>query len=387
MRSLMALIWKEWVILARDPHGLAVLFVMPAIFILVMSIALQDVFGDDSGRQAGQVGVVDQAQDEMSSQFLSRLEKRLQWFEVKDSDHALGRDEVRIRLSEDFHERLLALMDDAGESPKPVLERWADATVDGRSLQLIDGQIRMALGEALSQVEGDGEVVDLLAQLDQHAIESIQPGGRRDQAASSSVQQSVPAWLVFGMFFVVIPLSTVLIAERQQGTLDRLRLMGVGPLSLLSAKVPAYFLINLLQLAVMLAIGFWLLPLLGAEALQPPAHLPALLLVASASSLAAIAFALLVAVIAQTHMQATTAGGVFNILFAATGGIMVPRFVMAEPMQAVSWLSPMGWSLDGFLAAFMRADALSVILPPLLGLLLFALACFVTAALIVDRRA
>ena len=38
----------------------------------------------------------------------------------------------------------------------------------------------------------------------------------------SSVQQNVPAWLIFGMFFVVMPMSALFIVERRDGTLARL---------------------------------------------------------------------------------------------------------------------------------------------------------------------
>ncbi|MCP1727733.1 ABC-2 type transport system permease protein [Natronospira proteinivora] len=384
MHRLISLIWKEWQVLARDPHGLAVLFLMPAVFILVMSVALQDVFAPD-GEEMGQVAVADPIPDATAESFLDHLSKRVLLVTV-DANDPLARDEVRLQLAADFGERLTALVEDPGENPAPALDRLADPGVDGRSLQVIDSAIQMALGEALSEMEGDGEVADLLTQLDRHAIRGLRPGQADPTTTLSSVQQSVPAWLVFGMFFVVIPLSTVLIGERQEGTLDRLRLMGVGPSILLLAKLPAYFLVNQVQLLAMLAIGFWIVPLAGAEALQPPIHLTALILVASITSLAAITFALLVGVIAKTHMQATTAGGVFNILFAAAGGIMVPRFVMADTMQSVAWLSPMGWALDGFLAAFLREDALSVIWLPLLGLSLFALLCFLLAVGIIARR-
>ena len=50
MRRLLALWIKEWLALSRDVHGLAVLFLMPAVFIAVMSLALSDVFKGDAGR-------------------------------------------------------------------------------------------------------------------------------------------------------------------------------------------------------------------------------------------------------------------------------------------------------------------------------------------------
>jgi len=46
MRRLLALWTKEWIALSRDLHGLAVLFLMPAAFIAIMSLALSDTFGD-----------------------------------------------------------------------------------------------------------------------------------------------------------------------------------------------------------------------------------------------------------------------------------------------------------------------------------------------------
>src|SRR5260221_14139286 len=47
MRRVLALWEKEWLVLARDVHGLAVLFLMPAVFIVVMSLALSDAFKED----------------------------------------------------------------------------------------------------------------------------------------------------------------------------------------------------------------------------------------------------------------------------------------------------------------------------------------------------
>jgi len=41
---LAALIRKELLALVRDPHGLAALFVMPVIFIIIMSLALKDYY-------------------------------------------------------------------------------------------------------------------------------------------------------------------------------------------------------------------------------------------------------------------------------------------------------------------------------------------------------
>ena len=53
MTRLLALWKKEWLALWRDKHGLLALFVMPAIFILLMSLALQDAFAPDKPLDLG----------------------------------------------------------------------------------------------------------------------------------------------------------------------------------------------------------------------------------------------------------------------------------------------------------------------------------------------
>ena len=42
MNALLACIRKELLLLSRDLHGLALLFIMPLAFILIMSLALQN---------------------------------------------------------------------------------------------------------------------------------------------------------------------------------------------------------------------------------------------------------------------------------------------------------------------------------------------------------
>src|ERR1043165_3248271 len=42
LKQMLLIAGKEWRLLSRNPHGLAALFLMPAIFLLVMSFALKN---------------------------------------------------------------------------------------------------------------------------------------------------------------------------------------------------------------------------------------------------------------------------------------------------------------------------------------------------------
>jgi ABC-2 type transport system permease protein len=83
--------------------------------------------------------------------------------------------------------------------------------------------------------------------------------------------------------------------------------------------------------------------------------------------------------------QATVIGGVGNLLAAAIGGIMVPRFVMPPAMQQATEFSPMAWALDGFHAVILRQGSAADVALPCLKLLALA-AVLALVALWVHRR-
>ncbi|MBK8889977.1 MAG: ABC transporter permease [Dechloromonas sp.] len=121
-------------------------------------------------------------------------------------------------------------------------------------------------------------------------------------------------------------------SSASKGTLQRLRAMGLPFRLILAGKLLPFFVVNQIQAVMMVLVGIFLVPLFGSEALEMPASLPLLVnwwAVSAAVSLAAVAWALLIASIAQTSEQATIVGGVGNVLMGAIGGIMVPQICHA----------------------------------------------------------
>ncbi|MBK8287311.1 MAG: ABC transporter permease [Cellvibrionales bacterium] len=187
------------------------------------------------------------------------------------------------------------------------------------------------------------------------------------------------------MFFSVVPLANTLISERQQGTLRRLRTLPVSLALPVIGKLVPYFVINQIQVLLMLTVGVYLMPLFGADSLTLGHSLAGLLLMSVCLSIAALGYGILIAVVARTTDQATTLGGVGNILLAALGGIMVPRFVMPDSMQQIAGFSPMAWGLEGFLDIFLRSGGVKDVLPEAGSLFLFG-AVTIALALVLFRR-
>ena len=211
---------------------------------------------------------------------------------------------------------------------------------------------------------------------------------RQGKAVSkpNSVQHSVPAWLIFGMFFIMIPLSNVMAMERQTNTLTRLRMARASAWSQIVAKLIPYFLINQLQFVGMVALGYFVLPALNMPAFGLTGDWLPYFVLSGAVSLAALGYGLLVSVLARTTEHAVVLGGGGIIIMAAIGGIMVPVYVMPEIMQTVAQFSPMGWALSGFQNLLLNHYALSQIQQPLYLLSAFGIVTLLLATLIYQRQ-
>jgi len=365
MRTLSALWIKEWLALARDLHGLAVLFVMPAVFIVIMSLALSDVFSE--GGRGVDFAVLAADGGKVAEALAAGIAGEGFRATPAPASEAEARDSVRKG-----HPGLVLIVPAGfGADPGAKLKVLADPALPAMQLLAFQGRV---LGATLG---GDAALSRSMA------IEVVgNPRGGRP----SSVQQNVPAWLIFGMFLVVMPLSALFIVERREGTLARLASQRVPFSLVLAGKVGPFFVINLVQAALMLAAGCTLVPWLGGEALALPARWDLLAAVTASTSVAAIGWGLLVAVGVRTMEQATVIGGVGNIVAAAVGGIMVPRFVMPQAMQPWTALSPMAWALDGFHAVILRQGSLAEIARPCAQLLALGAALLALAVWLHRRR-
>ncbi len=374
-----AFIRKELIALRRDPHALAVLFLMPTAFILVMSLALRDTFRLDATSSL-RVLVVDEDRSADSKRLLQLASATVTAPDLAAATTTLrDRDADAVAVVEKGFARAL------GARRTPPLTLLAEPGTPIALLERERGRWERALGtlraevalRSLSTLAPQLGEIDLSSQAGAQSAVTLRS---TSPVPLTSVQQSVPAWLVFAMFFVALPVSTLVIGERQQGTLDRLRSLGVAPATLVLGKLVPFYLVHMVQAAAMLAVGRFVVPWLGGDALSLAVSPLALFTVISATSVAALGLALLVAALARTAEQATIAAGGTNIILGALGGIMVPKQVMPAAMQSITQLSPMGWGLDAFVDVFARRASLVEIAPACGALVAFGLVALAIGA-------
>lgn len=188
-------------------------------------------------------------------------------------------------------------------------------------------------------------------------------------------QHNIPAWTIFAMFFMVVSLGGNIVKEKLSGSFIRIKTIPNSFASVLTSKVIIYLIIAFLQVTVIFSIGVFIFPLLGLPQLNMPENILGFLVITFLSAIAAISFALLIGIYSKTQEQANGIGAVSIIIFAAIGGIWVPSFVLSQSMQMLGKISPLHWCIEGYYAVFLRGGEWSFILPSIIYLIIFILAC------------
>lgn len=407
-------IYKEYKVLIRDRAGLAITFIMPTILVLIITL-IQDTTFRSVNENAITLLLVDRDHDSLSVQ-MERALNSTRFFEItkKNLSNEEAREQVAAgkyiigiivpeHTSEQLRKRsghkvatlMASISGDSTQAVTPDTSRLPlQLYFDPITKKTFQSIISNSLERILSQLEMQNMVTALNANMKEafplanpKPLEMQPLVSIREEYASphnssiipNSVQHNVPAWSMFAMFFICIPLAGNIIREREDGSAFRLLTMPGSYMYVILGKMLTYVIVSLLQFTLMMAMGIYILPMLGLPQLNVGDHVFSLFVVALASGLAATGFGLLVGTVSTSHDQASLFGAVFVIMLAAIGGVWVPTFVMPEVMRKLSGISPLNWGLEAFYGIFLRNAGLKAVLPQVLKLFGFFLACLAGA--------
>jgi ABC-2 type transport system permease protein len=431
MNHFFAVLIKELLLLRRDRAGLAVLFVMPAVLVLVITLVQQNALST-IGEGRTRVLFIDGDQDDLGRLIHEALvaSPGVDLTVLSDGNQSVrakalasvdqGEFQLYLRLPPGTTERARArarqlaetalgggAQGDTAAPPAATIELVFDPTVLGSLRSAVQHLLELmllrlevdekvaALGERLPEAIGDAMQTALgpdistslpapnleLSWPRESLLEIALPRGAdlARRPLPNATQHNVPAWALFGIFFIVLPMAGTFIKERHSGVALRLRSLPVAYLTLMAGKVGAYLLVCLGQLALIVGIGRWILPLCGAPAFTLDAAPLALVILTASVILAATGYGVLLGTLARSYEQAAMVGPISIVIAAAIGGIMVPVYAMPDLMQRLSLASPLAWGLNAFMELFVRGGGVADVVPELAGLMGFALACVLIA--------
>ena len=376
---------KEFKLIFRDIHALLVLFLMPSIFILIMSLALKNTYSQNIESKL-KVAIISQNSKDIDL-LIEELNKN-PYFEAKLEYSTSNKDliyelkyDFAIKLDSDFKNQINK------NSKDFFIEIFSKPNIKYEFYTILKNEIVKNISKSITKDFFINSKIDAknLDNLDNLISNQYIFKNEKDSSIINSVQQSVPAWLIFSMFFILIPISNTFINEKNFGTIQRIKSINIPLYTLLLGKILPYFIINQIQLIFMILIGIYIVPLFGGDSLKIEGSYFLIILISFAISFAAISFALLIANISKTTEEATSIGGVINIIFAAIAGIMVPKFVMPQFMQDLSLFSPMSWGLESFIEILVNNGSFSDIKSYLLYLVIFGTMCLIFANFILNK--
>ncbi len=353
-----AMVKKEFLLVLRDKKALMVLFIMPAIFILIISVAMRDVFTQNS--VSFDIAIVNLDNSKITKELVKDMSKN-QNFNITKKDSA----QIFITIPKEYTKKNKKLGIEVKESLKSdeielFKSKLLKEVVDLK-LKIIANRLREFSDEAANAISSVSLEANNLFELKYN----------EEEETPNSTQQSVPSWIVFGMFFMITPISTIFINERKQNTLARLSSMNISIFSFIISKIVPYLFIAQIQAWIMLGVGMFIVPLFNTPALVLNGSVFAFAFLSFALSISTVGLASLIAVSASSAEQASTIGGISSILLGAIGGVMVPKFIMPQSMQTLANISPMSWGLDGFLNIFLKGGDIFMVLNESFMLLTF----------------
>ncbi|MDQ0067140.1 ABC transporter permease [Chryseobacterium lathyri] len=407
---------KEILLLKRDIGGIVIIFVMPLLLIVTITLIQDSTFKNLEGSKIPII-FIDNDKSEVSKSIKQELEtsktfQLLTNYNEKSAQDAVfsGDYQMAIVIPENLTKDLNSNIDSKvqtivssfgleGDSAavkktavkaKEIHLYFDPATnagfknsvmnsVNKMVFEIENKKIYKAFQDQLGTEENLEENKNLIS------FKEITPKKGAMDVMPNSVQHNVPAWTLFAIFFIVVPLSINLVKEKSQGTSVRARISPTPYFVHILGKTFTYLIICIIQFLLMVTVGIYLFPYMDLPAFDVSGKMFQLIVVTLFSGLAAIGFGVLLGTIADTQEQSAPFGATSVVVLAAIGGIWVPVFLMPEFMQTVAKFSPMNWGLNAYYDIILRNSGIGGIAKELAFLFAFYMA-MVAISIFYERK-
>ena len=398
---------KELLLLLRDPAGLGILFILPGIMVFLIAF-IQDSAFDNFTETKMPLVIANEDQDSLGTKIIrgftaSGMFEVITQIDGKPTNETNTSDKVsngtyQIGIivpkgaTEKIRTRASNILGNAFETGATQIPEDTSIHVtllyDPALLSSFRASVNANLDKYITQIQ-TAVLVDAFSEKLQKLVPNMQPISMengtgmeiREKFARTpdntmepnAVQHNVPAWTIFAMFFIVIPLATNMVREKDNGIETRLRTIPGSYFYSIVGKMSAYQIVCIFQFCFMILVGIFAMPLLGLPKLVIGTNVVELIITAGLTALAATSFGILVGTIAGTHDQAASFGAISVLIMAAIGGIWVPIFLMPPAIKAIGSFSPLNWSLSAFYDIFLRNAGIASLWPNWTKLIIFTL--------------
>lgn len=407
---------KEILLLKRDIGGIVIIFVMPLLLIITITLIQDSTFKNLEGSKIPII-FIDNDKSEVSKNIKQELESSktfellTNFTEKSAQDAVFGGDyQMAIVIPENLTKDINSNIDSKVQTIVSSFGLEADSSAvkktvsKAKAIHLyfdpatnigFKNNVMNAVNKMVFEIENKkiykafqdqlGTTENLEENKNLISFKEITPKKGNMDVMPNSVQHNVPAWALFAIFFIVVPLSINLVKEKSQGTSVRARISPTPYFIHILGKTFTYLIICVIQFLLMVAVGIYLFPYMDLPQFDVTGKMFQLIVVTLFSGLAAIGFGVLLGTVADTQEQSAPFGATSVVVLAAVGGIWVPVFLMPEFMQTIAKFSPMNWGLNAYYDIILRNSGIGGIAKEITFLFLFYVA-MVAISLFYERK-
>ena len=395
-RQSILLAWKDTRIFFKDRTALTFAFLLPFVFVIGFSLALQGAGPDNAPLR---FTITTQETGGISRQTIETITaaapESITAMDYPDAQAAAANGEIDgfVTFPPDFTQRLLsgetaALQVIAGPAAAPADEaalrgfaqeiaaRLNEAAAALSAVNSISGTETASSDETAANAIGNPQAAAILEPLLSAPALSggIQVQQVGDILPFNASNFALPGYLTMFVFFTAAMGAEALARERQTHTLERLMSNGARRESLIIGKFLAGAIIGVTQIAVMWTVGALAFNInLGAA----PA---AVILLSLLMAIASAAFGAMLASFVRSVRAAAAAGVLTSLILAPLGGCWWPLFITPPIMQSLARLTPHGWANGGLNKLMLFGAQFTDVAPEMAALAAFA-ALFLAIAL------
>ena len=365
---------KDLLLLSRDRRALVILVAMPMVIIAIVGSSTGRLRANrEQSRQGLTMEVADFDQTESSERlasFLASYENVLVRPAVIPSkdDSALQAElqserptddiDVRLVIGSTFESTVRSLPRAELTSPDESTrekglsaidltlinnETAADPMMDGLAKMLVKLSVQNAILPIIAEKIPSFRGAALKSKKLPDAWENTAAAKKATADTGNRVYQFfIPSYTVLFVFFLVNIMGRSFLDERDSGTLRRLRIAPIAPVSILIGKTLPFMVLSLVQTTILMVSG----KLLFGMSFGPRPWL--LIPIMLCTSAAATSLGLMFSTLAKTESQVSSFGNLILLSSAGISGCLVPRAWMPPLTQKISLMTPHAWALDAY---------------------------------------
>jgi ABC-2 type transport system permease protein len=381
VRTLLTIARKDFTVILRDKAAVLVMLAMPLALIFILGSALGGI--EESDTIDAKVAIVDLDTGETGALFVDGLTGseeigELFRIEVRDDADAVRTDVERgdltaaLIIPEDLTDRIAAgepvalevLQDPGSRVTAGVWAGVVRAAVSAASAQIVYGRALPAELANLQAATPPGQVpadpaagappVSEAPTLDAVTVEEVEATiGIRVSMISYYAAGMTGMFLLFGSMFGAF----AFLKERREQTLARVMSTPASRVAIVGGKALGVFMLGAGQFFVLLIGTGMLFGVRWGE------QIGATVALGLAEVFAAAGLAMTLAALGKSERAVGGIGPALIIFFAATGGSMLPIEMLPSWLRPLQVISPVWWTVDGFLNVMTGAGFVDVLGP------------------------